>query len=165
MKRLLPLILALCLVTALTSVPAQATVLPPGKDLSTKQILNLATGAHYGPNSYTYGGRGLITGFHHKLGTSVWTPIVTTSHPSLAGQMHPMGDWWNPFSWNWKAILGKLWTNVLEPCLKGASGGFAGGIASNKVGPFLMRGASVELTPYGYGLLAFGGCFATVYSQ
>ena len=91
----------------------------------------------------------------------------TVHSPMLAGPdatMQP-NSWWNPFSWNWKSIMGNVWNDIFVSCAEGATNGLVGGLVMNKAVPFILRGAEPEVGPSGYAALAVGGCLINIFTS
>jgi hypothetical protein len=65
-------------------------------------------------------------------------------------------SWYNPFSWNWGHVLGKIWNAVWNNCLSGAAQGIVGTASGTLAVNLIARGAKVVVGPSGYAVIAIG---------
>lgn len=93
------------------------------------------------------------------------SPLVRTEAAhAIIGAMGAFGitvhldDWWNPFSWDWSDILGKIYKNFVLPCLSGATEAFLPTVTGTVAINLLFDGAKLYVGPYGYAALIVGGC-------
>lgn len=88
--------------------------------------------------------------------------LLGDSYQSRAASYQPLGHWWAPWTWHWRAILGTFWNSFMSKCLSGAIRNIVGVMSGTLIVNLLARAGKVFIGPYGYAALAVGGCIVNL---
>jgi len=137
----------------------------PSHEYTIAQFNGHQVGKRIGPNAYTYNGEFTITGWVQsgkywvRTRSTVTCPVCTTSglNPQ-AVTPDGLPRWANPADWDWGSILGKVWFTFWDNCGKGALTGLIGTATTTVATNLVAVGAKTFVGPYGYAMMAVGGC-------
>lgn len=190
MKKLTALLAMMVVALALAFAPAASAT---ATRHTLKGWHSILVGQHVGPDADTHYQYSTITGFHsiaHTGGylydmnlhltpspyaTVAWvghgTPVsrdITirsdgTVRDSHTNQPILLDSWYNPFSWNWSHILGKV-LDLMKECANGAAHGLVGSLSGPPIIAVLTRGAHIgATTPTAAATASLFGCLWGIY--
>lgn len=167
-RRGLGAVLVACLVgvlaPAVTAGPAQA--FGTYHKMTGVELRHWAVGRSLGPNVHTDWGKLTITGFTYLRttahGARIWRTNKDTCGARCLSPVGPAGvaypnSWYNPASWDWGGIFGKIWDKITA-CDHGALVGFVGTASGAVLVNLLAHSPVIYVGPYNYAAVMIGGC-------